>query len=70
MSWIGNRSAQEGEEQILVNLSMVRTITATAAANEKMFVVLDVGSERAVELMLTRERYSDLLRMLDMRDMS
>lgn len=70
MSWIGNRSAQEGEEQILVNLSLVRTITATAAADEKMLVVLDVGSERAVELMLTRERYSDLLRMLDMRDIS
>jgi hypothetical protein len=70
MPWIGNLNAQAGDEQVLVNLNQVRTITAVEATEAQVRVLLDVGAERPVELLLTRERYSDLLRMLDVRDMS
>ena len=70
MTWIGNLTAQAGQEQVFVYLSQVRTITVSEAGEGRLLAVLNVGAAHTVELRLTRERYSDLMRMLDVRDLS
>jgi hypothetical protein len=70
MSWIGKARALVDTETVLVNLNQVRTITVTKVGEDTVRVVLNLGIDNTVELSLTRERYSDLVRKLEVVDIT
>lgn len=69
MTWIADLSL-DPEDQTLVNLAQVRFITTEEIDGGRVKVKLTVGAGQVVELKMPRTRYSDLLRMLDVRDIS
>lgn len=69
MAWIGDLSL-DPEDQILVNLAQVRFITSEEIDGGRVKVILTVGAQQTVEMKMPRTRYSDLLRMIDVRDIS
>ena len=70
MSWIGKARALVDTETVLVNLNQVRTITVTKVGEDSVRVVLNLGTANTVEMLLTRERYSDLVRKLEVMDIT
>ena len=67
MTWIGDLSAPP-EGQTLVNISMVRYITADQEEDGTLLVTLTMGSEQTVELRMTAESYQKLIELLDVQD--
>ncbi|MHC1702053.1 MAG: hypothetical protein AB9900_13945 [Humidesulfovibrio sp.] len=69
MTWIGDLSL-DPEDQLLVNLAQVRFITTEKAGVDRVVVTLTLGAGQTVQLDMSRERYSDLVRKLDVHDVS
>jgi len=69
MAWIGDLSL-EPEDQLLVNLAQVRFITTEKAGADRVVVTLTMGAGQTVQLDMSRERYSDLLRKLEVMDVA
>ncbi|MDP2846931.1 MAG: hypothetical protein Q8O35_01920 [Humidesulfovibrio sp.] len=67
MVWLGDLSGSL-EDQIIVNLNMVRYITCSEADGGRLRVVLTMGTAQTVELLMQRERYSDFLRLLNVQN--
>lgn len=67
MTWIGDLSAPPGA-QTLVNINMVRYITADQEEDGTLLVTLTMGAEQTVELRMTPESYQKLIELLDVQD--
>ncbi len=67
MTWIGDLSAPP-EGQTLVNINMVRYITADQEEDGILLVTLTMGAEQTVELRMTAESYQKLIELLDVQD--
>lgn len=67
MTWIGDLSAPP-EVQTLVNLNMVRYITADQEEDGTLLVTLTMGAEQTVELRMPPESYAKLIEMLEVQD--
>lgn len=67
MTWIGDLSAPP-EAQTLVNINMVRFITADQEEDGTLLVTLTMGAEQTVELRMTEESYQKLLELLGVQD--
>lgn len=69
MTWIGDLSL-DPEDQILVNLAQVRFITTEDEGPDRVVVTLTLGAGQTVQLNMPRERYSDLVRKLEVMDVA
>jgi|GEM_PF-1961651 hypothetical protein len=69
MTWIGDLSL-DPENQTLVNLAQVRFITTKDVDGDRVLVTLTMGAGQTVELNMPRERYSDLVRKLEVMDIA
>ncbi|MBU1041599.1 MAG: hypothetical protein KKF77_10925 [Proteobacteria bacterium] len=69
MTWIGDLSL-DPEDQTLVNLAQVSFITSEQAGAGRVVVTLTMGAGQTVRLNMARERYSDLVRKLEVIDVS
>lgn len=67
MPWIGDLSAPP-EAQTLVNINMVRFITADQEEDGVLLVTLTMGAEQTVELRMTEESYQKLIELLEVQN--